>query len=1371
MDPLSIAASAASLAGAVTSISIYLYNLIQEVKGIDAKVVELSKEVSRLTGLLTSVEKTVRQCQTVSLTLAHLDDHMWLQIDNALVDCMVTIKELDLVAIKIGGEHTKDAKNASRLLRKPSLHFRFAIHSEEVSDLTQKVYKSNCAMQTALAVVNVSLTFRTHVSQESLFEELRTLKKLVEESLKVATRTQAEANGDLILIRQSRNLENLAKAAQKFHAAASSTASTRYSVQGDRRSVLNWGGSDAGSLTQAQRERIEVWNDLSTVEEGPEDGSTTENSHSIPADNSTTITVPDMDDPGMLSDPGKGKDAEGVAKEETSGSDDESDVELDFLKSFQELAYSNFLAQDYSKAEQYLRMAVERSTGEVSGTSNSSSLKIKLALCCCLQEKWDDAAGIVASLPKMRSAAKLPTFHLLQAISLAHLQEDRFEDAYKVCKTALNGKKKTLGTDSSDYYGCLTVFATICDKKGDPLNAEAARHRIPRDWFPPSSLSVLSPKQYILKHTSLIDSVFSKNPGVVPTWSHPGSPISPNPSEATSGDLPGCWGTLLPLGHGDSTQRANKDNGGVTMVGGPDTAKEFFSVDDIFDDPPALPLRDRGLPPTNPWAQHLTHRPALATQKAVSNPFYSFTGEQTALLNNPFGRQHAIENSIPRPPAPAHAFSEPPHVSSEPSAPQNPSGVSQTPFRTVFSGPHEALPAPNRSGFQGPPPPTRPRTHITARATSLRQPRTPDFFGPVDSDSQQNLNITPNHQPNPSVQVYPPPPSYSSSDTLQSSDNSTDQPRPIASANLGRSRTHADRLERSPSAPTRPRGHQTLIDKVEQAKRQRGHGPSRSEDNVGRPPSPQRLTYIEEMGTDQNEEPFSTLEVVSPCGPSLSVSSSSTSMSMANATRNSPTGEYRGRIQRRSVPFRSPLSSPARVRWVVQKDIGNIGGGRPFGQSGLPQFLPTRAASAAANLDSLSLGVAFQLGASDVFAFSKSSEEVTVCELAMAQETQGIDSASVPASGMLGMRKLIRRMKSNIGRGKGTGDSGNSEFTVDIANPRLWSRDPLKPSVPASLLPPNFITSPEVNLTAELRWIELAIAEQMHQALAVPSLAGAVRVDGIVCALPDFLVDPLYWPLMSSFLADCSLFQHSKVIPHSFAVMQYFLDIGELTLPPSQPGNPVSHNVLVLNCGDWIVECTSYALQVVSPYLVEVVESDPTYMAEVASLTHVQSTFSQLINQKVKLMNDQFKQKMDHVATASIVESCVRQFSEKILPDFDNDGRHWTVEYEMPRDFAARHGRFEIDDDQTLACFNPSLNMIQKMVMCAVGRTRKFHHLSPWYLLLAGSYSKSKFLRAEIQRTAMKASWMYNLQPPTLLYSAEAENLAALGALSHARGC
>ncbi|KAK1827460.1 hypothetical protein QBC39DRAFT_361660 [Podospora conica] len=1366
MDPLSIACGVASLVGAVTSISVFLFDLSQDLKGAEAKIVDLSNEVSRLASLLTSVERTIRQCQTVSLTLAHLDDHMWLQIETALVDCKCAVEELDLLAIKIRREHDTEPKALGRLLKSPGLLFRFTIYGDELSDLTKKIYKCNCAMQTALAVVNVSLTFRTHVSQESLFVELQKLKKLVQEAFNAATHHQAEVNPDPSSVRQSRNLENLAKAAQRFHAAASSTASTRYSVQGDRRSVLNWGGSETGSLTQAQRERIEVWNDdLSTVEESPEDGSK-DGTLSVPTDPSTTITTPDLDD--LLSDPGKGKGVDGAADEEAD-SDDGSDVEMDFLRNFEELAHSSFVAQDYSKAEQCLRMAVERSTGDMSSTANFRLLKIKLALCCCLQDKWDHAAGIVDSLPKTRSVADVPTFHLLQAISLAHLQGERFEDAYTVCKTALQGKKRVLGKTSPDYYGCLTILAAICDKKGDALEAEVVRHSIPRDWFPPSSVAVLSPKHYILGHETLIDSIFtSKKAGIVPTWSHPGSPISPDPSEAERADPWGQWVTLAPSTRSDSTQRAEKNEGRGSVVKKPDTGKDFLnSVADVpkVRVPAGASLPHRVLPPTNPWARHLTQEPTGATSQSTLNHFYDSRHQDQITLSPAEGQQHAASDATSPPPAPIYPFSSPARVSLQDLPPSSPFGIAQIPLRAGAPGTANTL-TPLQPVSSHPPltPSTRHRAQVAARATSLRQPRPADIWGLMASESQQISN-QPIYQPSPSIQIHPP------ADTRQPGSGPSSQPRPSASSNLGRSRSHADRLERVPSMASRPLGHQTLIDNVELAKTRRaqGHRPSPSVarvDTARRPPSPPREVFIEEIAAGSNEEYFSTLEVVTPGGSSMSPGASFDGTSMASPT--SPTVRKLGVLSGYS-PLSSP-GQPPRTRWIVQKDISNIGEARPFGYSGQPQFLPTRAA--AVDADSLSLGVALRFDTSDAFSFSRGRDDATVCELSWAQQAQDTDSTpGSSSSGMLGMRKLIRRMKSNIGRDKGTGESQNLAFTVGVSSPRLWSRDPVDISPPASLLPTSYIVSDgclRATLRATLRLMEITIAEQIQQAQQV----GAVRVGSVVCTLPEFLLDPLAWPGASGSLADCSLFQHSKIIPHSFAVMQYFLDTGELCLPPSDPNNPVWHNVLVLNCDDWIVECSSYVLQGVSPEFVEVMESDSSYMAEVASLMHVQSAFSQLIHQKVKQMNDQFKQKMDQAATDAIVKSCVRQFHEKILPGFDNDGRSWIMDYEMPRDFAAfRHGRFELENVKILACFSPSLSMMQKMILCSVDRTREMGDLSTWHLLVAGPYSKSQFLRAELQKTMLEKSRMHNLQPPTLLYSTEAENILTLGALSHARGC
>lgn len=361
--------------------------------------------------------------------------------------------------------------------------------------------------------ISRSLTFRANVSQESLFKELNDLKALVEESLKAAHR-QGE-NPDPSAASQSENLESLAIAAHQFHTVASSTASSRYGGVERRPSFLNWGGSESGTLTDAQRERIERWNDLAIIEETGEDSMT---EGTLPSsgyvDSLTTITSPDIDDAHSHT----GKTQALGAVDEQENTDDESDFEFDFLKNFEELAYASFLAEDYPKAEQCLRRAVERSTGDASGNTDFRKLKTQLALCCCLQEKWDHAIGIITTLPQTKSMANLPLFHLLQAVTLAHLQGDRLEEAYATCKTVLKGKKKIFGRGSHDYNECLSILATICEKRGEPLEAEAVRHSIPRGWTPTSPRS---PKQYILSHSNLVRVVFSKKTEQVIPSAHP----------------------------------------------------------------------------------------------------------------------------------------------------------------------------------------------------------------------------------------------------------------------------------------------------------------------------------------------------------------------------------------------------------------------------------------------------------------------------------------------------------------------------------------------------------------------------------------------------------------------------------------------------------------------------------------------------------------------------------------------------------------------------------------------------------------------------------------------------------------------------------
>ena len=105
----------------------------------------------------------------------------------------------------------------------------------------------------------------------------------------------------------------------------------------------------------------------------------------------------------------------------------------------------------------------------------------------------------------------------------------------------------------------------------------------------------------------------------------------------------------------------------------------------------------------------------------------------------------------------------------------------------------------------------------------------------------------------------------------------------------------------------------------------------------------------------------------------------------------------------------------------------------------------------------------------------------------------------------------------------------------------------------------------------------------------------SLRLEGIVYALPDFL-DRTYWKYWTDILGECGLMQHAKVIPQSYAIMQYYLDCDAISLSYSQVAPPSV--VVVLHCDEMLVDCIPFSLQLVSPDFVEVLELGTSSMAE-----------------------------------------------------------------------------------------------------------------------------------------------------------------------------
>lgn len=787
-----------------------------------------------------------------------------------------------------------------------------------------------------------SLNLRANVTQETLFQELQHLKALVQESLKAAQRP--EAMPDPFSARQSKNLENLARAAQKFHHTASSTASTRYGAGEHRSLPSNWGGSEVGGLTEVERERIEKWNALSTVEEST-DGSIVDGTLlSTPGDTSTTLTTPDMEDvpaePAKITRP---VGEEGLDDDD----DDESDVELDFLRNFEELAYANFMSQNYVKAEQCLRSAVERSTGDASGGTDFKQLKMQLALCCCLQEKWDHAQGILSKLPKTRVSANLAIFHLWQAISLAHLAAGRFDDAYNTCKTVLQGKKKILGRSSPDYNECLYVFATICESRGDPLEAEAVRHSIPRGWAPKSHESITSPTHFLLQHPSLAGLVFQKkytdgNEGYSAAEEIPMSPQSCDSPETGGGAqrASGHWTMLVPGVARDGVQRAEHDERKGMLVEDTDTGKEFLAhtVPKIVFNQTSEPV-----PSVVAAASAEPAQPISRTQSPVTSPGVSASLSQDSFAYQERRQGVVLSSAIPKPSLPTR------------------------------------------------PPPIPPKIHKTSRSADL----TGHGVGRSDSFRSLGLSITRSRSHNWRTSQSTTGTDDSNGLSRSHSHSRSLHPRYEAGADLGLHREHLSTDLPSPDteplspeslSPSdvgphftgfRPRAYQTLIDKVRaaEARSMIVQGSQTSTLPWDDDAQPSSEGFIEHVPGTAGPGTYSTMQVVGTCNVY------NEPQDVALSAIPAVTASYQRKISRSVNTSGSTWLEIVRRRWTIQKDLGNIGGLRPFSRFGPAQFLGLRRQTSASSL--FHVGVSVRMEASDSIALSTGQGEVTICDMAV----------------------------------------------------------------------------------------------------------------------------------------------------------------------------------------------------------------------------------------------------------------------------------------------------------------------------------------------------------------------------------------------------
>ncbi|KAK3324918.1 hypothetical protein B0H66DRAFT_491534 [Apodospora peruviana] len=536
MDPLSISVSVITLIQTAGKVSSSLAGFIQSVRQVDSRLSSLCAELTKLAGFLDAVDRTLKQCEQRNVLLSPIDEDVWCQSASVLDDCKASLAELDVLAASI----TKSAARSGRLWRSTRAAMNLNAHASDIEALQEKIHKSNWALQTMLAVFNVSLSLRGNASQDMILNDLAYLKRAVEHSYHVArpsTGNLSHRPGESSNARVARNLHSLARAAKHFHSNASSTASTIYGDQSVRPRAFDpptssdVAMSTAGEMTAFRQERVEEYirGNLSpgapTRRNSLSMSSIAARRHSFDVyDFEEQHQQPSRPAPRLVlgADDGFASPPPDFGSRGLAESDADADFELLLLDGFEDLARDSFLLRDFAKAASQLERAIAGYAKFLPSRAGTvDRLKVQLSLCYFFQGEWREAEPLVLALVGSRFVGGQFNLisNLLHALALSYLKEKRLDMAMQLCKQSLGIMKKMFAvlqkksSDDDDYHRTMGLLATICDMQEQSEYAVILRKSIPPEFVydhPTSAALFLAAK------SSLLEDVFKQN--VTASW-------------------------------------------------------------------------------------------------------------------------------------------------------------------------------------------------------------------------------------------------------------------------------------------------------------------------------------------------------------------------------------------------------------------------------------------------------------------------------------------------------------------------------------------------------------------------------------------------------------------------------------------------------------------------------------------------------------------------------------------------------------------------------------------------------------------------------------------------------------------------------------
>jgi len=176
--------------------------------------------------------------------------------------------------------------------------------------------------------------------------------------------------------------------------------------------------------------------------------------------------------------------------------EEDDDFGFDFVKSFEELTMKCLEKAEYDKAETYMRKAHEKANQRLNASrEDQRSFDFRFAATCCMQDKWDEAETILTRYRRPLELGDLPAMGFLREIARGISESGKTENAFRLCKSAVQGYTKFLTTtDCKDEYDeTLFLLASLYRQTGQIAESEAIMHSLPAHY---SNLIIVGGKAF-----------------------------------------------------------------------------------------------------------------------------------------------------------------------------------------------------------------------------------------------------------------------------------------------------------------------------------------------------------------------------------------------------------------------------------------------------------------------------------------------------------------------------------------------------------------------------------------------------------------------------------------------------------------------------------------------------------------------------------------------------------------------------------------------------------------------------------------------------------------------------------------------------------